>query len=169
MSLLIDETGALKDPFTRIESAEDLIAAKGPLLVPVELLAEALEGRRNERLGLSVANRTPVETIEPHLSAFELIAVTFPSFTDGRGLSLARRLRRAGFTGRLRASGPLIADQFAEAIACGFDEVELPDASAVRQPAEQWLAAKNSISAHYQSGYGETRSILQQRLAALKG
>ena len=43
-----------------------------------------------------------------------------------------------GYDGRLRAAGPLIADQFRFARRVGFDEVELPEAVAERQPEEQW-------------------------------
>ena len=35
-----------------------------------------------------------------------------------------------GYAGRLRAAGPLIADQFRLARRVGFDEVELPEAMA---------------------------------------
>ena len=59
-----------------------------------------------------------------------------------------------------------IADQFADALACGFDEVDLPETMANRQPVQQWLEAKDAMSVHYQTGYGAARSILQQRLAA---
>jgi len=68
------------------------------------------------------------------------IRITVPAFNDGRGFTLAARLRRAGFTGRLRAAGPLIADQYAMARRAGFDEVEIPAALAARQPQDQWLA-----------------------------
>ncbi len=55
-----------------------------------------------------------------------LIRIAFPGFADGRGFSLARRLRDLGYRGRLRACGCLIPDQRAALIGCGFDEVELP-------------------------------------------
>ena len=42
-----------------------------------------------------------------------LIEIAFPAFADGRGFSLARLIRRAGFKGELRASGRLLADQYA--------------------------------------------------------
>ena len=67
-----------------------------------------------------------------------LIRVAFPATADGRGFSIARRLRALGYTGRLRAAGPLIADQFRMAQRVGFDEVELPDAVAERQPEAHW-------------------------------
>lgn len=69
-----------------------------------------------------------------------LIAIDFPSFSDGRGFSLARRLRELGYTGKLRAEGRLIADQYAMARRVGFDEVAVAPDIAARQPQEQWLA-----------------------------
>lgn len=169
MTTLIDAGGAIDDAYVRVEDAEGLNQSAGAALVPLSLLPEALERRGNGPLGVLVANRTPVGQLAPHFASLSLIAIEFPGFSDGTGLSLAHRLRREGFTGRLRAVGPLVSDQFAEALACGFDEVELPEASAARQPVEQWLAAKDSISAHYQAGYVGDRSILRQRLDARRG
>jgi uncharacterized protein (DUF934 family) len=57
---------------------------------------------------------------------------------DGRGFSIASRLRAMGYRGRLRAAGPLVADQFGIARRVGFDEIELPEALAERQPEAQW-------------------------------
>ena len=68
-----------------------------------------------------------------------LIAIDFP-LNDGRGFSLARRLRALGYAGRLRATGRLVADHYAMARRVGFDEVEISAAVAARQPVEQWLA-----------------------------
>lgn len=80
-----------------------------------------------------------------------MIVVTFDSFADGRGFTIARHLRAAGFTGRLRASGDLIADQYAMARRSGFDEVEITHAKGLRQPQEQWLARANWQSHDYQA------------------
>ena len=55
-----------------------------------------------------------------------------------QSFSIAARLRAMGYAGRLRAAGPLIADQFRAARRVGFDEIELPDAMAERQPEPQW-------------------------------
>lgn len=70
----------------------------------------------------------------------DAIRITFGSFADGRGFSLAAALRRAGFTGRLRAAGHVIADQYAMARRSGFDEIEISTELASRQPEEQWRA-----------------------------
>ncbi|MGL5447617.1 MAG: DUF934 domain-containing protein, partial [Rhabdaerophilum sp.] len=96
-----------------------------------------------------------------------LIAIAFPSFSDGRGFSIAKSLRHAGYRGTLRAVGPLISDQFAYALACGFDEVELPEAVASRQPIAHWLAAARAFRATYQRNHqAQGTSIPDQRRAA---
>ena len=68
------------------------------------------------------------------------IRIAFASFADGRGFTLARRLRQMGFAGHLRASGHVLADQYAMARRSGFDEVEIDAALAARQPEDQWRA-----------------------------
>ncbi|WGW02612.1 DUF934 domain-containing protein [Tropicibacter oceani] len=68
-----------------------------------------------------------------------LVRIDFPSFADGRGFTLARLLRMRGYKGRLRARGHVIADQYAMARRAGFDEVEIDDTLAKRQPQDQWV------------------------------
>ena len=87
----------------------------------------------------------------PEFEGCDLIRIDFPSFADGRGLTLARRLRLAGYSGRLRARGHVLADQYAMARRSGFDEVEISDELAKRQPVEQWLARADWRSHDYQS------------------
>lgn len=89
--------------------------------------------------------------LDGHLDRLRLIRVGFPSFADGRGFTLAAELRRRGFAGRLRAAGHVIADQYAMARRAGFDEVEIDDALARRQPEEQWLFRANWRAHDYQS------------------
>lgn len=86
-----------------------------------------------------LAPDTALDALAGHLQA-PLVAIDFPAMTDGRGFSLARRLRELGFQGRLRATGKLIADQYAMARRVGFDEVQISAELAARQPQEQWLA-----------------------------
>lgn len=80
-----------------------------------------------------------------------LIRIRFSSFADGRGFTLARRLRLQGYKGRLRAAGHVLADQYAMARRAGFDEVEIDDALAARQPEEQWIARADWQSHNYQA------------------
>jgi uncharacterized protein (DUF934 family) len=87
---------------------------------------------------LDLANTDDPTAIAAHFGNIGLIRITFPAFNDGRGFTLARRLRVLGYAGRLRAHGHVIADQYTMARRAGFDEVEISDDLAARQPAEQW-------------------------------
>ncbi len=85
-----------------------------------------------------LAPDTDPASLGDHLDQ-DLVAIDFPSFSDGRGFTLARLLREKGYKGRLRAVGGLIADQYAMARRVGFDEVRITAALAARQPQDQWL------------------------------
>ena len=160
--LLLDRQGAKDETFTRIESAGE--SSGDSVLAPFALIEEILAQRGdNRRIGVFVPNTVTVDALEPYFDRLALIAIAFPNATDGRGFSLARQIRQRGFNGILRASGPLFSDQFPQALACGFHEVEIPDANAARQPVEQWLAARDRITLAYQHAHGLGKSILQQR------
>jgi uncharacterized protein (DUF934 family) len=85
------------------------------------------------------------------LGQVALVRVRFPAFNDGRGFSHARDLRSFGYAGRLRAAGHLLADQYAMARRVGFDEVEIDETLAARQPEDQWLARADWRAHDYQS------------------
>jgi uncharacterized protein (DUF934 family) len=51
----------------------------------------------------------------------------------------------------LRAKGHVLADQYAMARRSGFDEIEIDDALAARQPEEQWLYRADWQNHHYQA------------------
>jgi len=161
---LRDITGEKADPYQRASAG--YIAERSHILVPLADLDAARAGGGNRAIGIEVPNSTKLGTLIPLLDHVALIAIVFPSFSDGRGFSLAKCLRNAGFTGTLRAAGPLIADQFAYALACGFDEVELPPELAARQPVEIWLAAARAYRATYQTSHqADASSILERRRA----
>ena len=88
------------------------------------------EGLRDAAVGvgplaLDLDNTADATALEPMLSRLGLVRIAFPGFSDGRGFSLARRLRQLGYRGRLRAAGRVIPDQRAALLGSGFDEVEL--------------------------------------------
>jgi len=100
---------------------------------------------------IDLANTDDPTTLTPYLADLRLIRIDFPSFADGRGFTLGRRLRMMGFKGRLRARGHVLADQYAMARRVGFDEVEISDTLATRQPADQWLARADWQAHDHQS------------------
>src|SRR5689334_11691454 len=90
------------------------------------------------------------------------IAIRFPAFGDGRGISLAVLLReRHGFTGEIRAVGYLIPDLAQFLLRSGFDTAEIADP----EQAATWKAALSRYSRNYQKGY---RNLLPLRRDATR-
>lgn len=87
---------------------------------------------------LELASDADPVMLAGHLDGIDLIRVDFPSFADGRGFTIARQLRLMGYTGRLRARGHIIADQYTMIRRAGFDEVEIGPELAARQPRSDW-------------------------------
>ncbi len=122
---IVTTTGFAPDDWSR-----DAEAGGERLIAPLEAGAP----------GVDIVNTADPADLAPHFDRLELIAVAFPAFGDGRGFTLARKLRAAGFTGCLRAVGGILPDQHRFARECGFDEIEIDDARAARQPEADWLA-----------------------------
>jgi uncharacterized protein (DUF934 family) len=100
---------------------------------------------------VDLVNTDDPARLSNRLCDIALIRIAFPAFNDGRGFTVARRLRTLGYTGRLRAAGPVIADQYAMFRRTGFDEVEIPDEIAARQPQDQWQFRADWRMHDYQS------------------
>lgn len=136
---IIRDDGFHADDLNHGFTAADDLPANGPVAVDLP----------------SDADLAPVLARLDEISA---IRVDFPSFADGRGFTIARQLRRAGYQGRLRARGHVIADQYAMARRSGFDEVEIDDTLAARQPEAQWLARADWQAHDYQARLGRLRA-----------
>ena len=97
----------------------------------------------------------------PLSSSLKMVRVDFPSSHDGRGFTIARLLRLRGYTGRLRARGHVIADQYAMARRCGFDEIEISQTLAARQPEDQWQFRADWQAHDYQARLrGQTNAAI---------
>lgn len=99
---------------------------------------------------VEIPNSLSGEELVPGFDRIAHLRICFPSHVDGRGFTLARHLRRLGYAGRLRASGHLLADQYVMARRCGFDEVEIDDELARRQPETVWQQSWQQQTASYQ-------------------
>ena len=110
-----------------------------------------LDDAANDVAALDVPSDTDPAALIAQLAGVEMVRVDFPSFADGRGFTIARQLRLAGYTGRLRAKGHVISDQYAMARRCGFDEVEISDELAARQPEAEWQFRANWKANDYQA------------------
>lgn len=108
-------------------------------------------GQPAEGLWLA-ADQDPAQ-VRALLGQLTLIVIEFAKSRDGRGFTLARLLReRHGFTGDLRAAGPLLPDQFAMLLQCGFTSALVTPSV----PAQRWHAAAAS---HRQA---RPRTLLQR-------
>ncbi len=134
MSVLVTDAGFVPDDFTGAFVPLSQIAANGTAPAAMQLASSDDPG-----------------ALAPHVGSVAAIRIDFPGFADGRGFTIARSLRELGFTGRLRAHGHVIADQYAMARRAGFDEVEIPDALAARQPEDQWQARADWRAHDYQA------------------
>ncbi len=130
MSILVTDTGFGPVPAAEFVTLADIAAHKG---------------------AVDLAHTDDPEALAGYLPGLTLIRIGFPAFNDGRAFTIARRLRALGYTGILRANGPVIADQYPMARRTGFDQVEIPDEMALRQPEAQWLARADWKSHDYQS------------------
>jgi uncharacterized protein (DUF934 family) len=144
---LVTPEGFAPDRWRRLDAEAPLAGHR--VIVPPDRLDEALAGGL-AGIGVELAADTDLGLLLRRLRSIELIVLRFESFTDGRGFSLARQLRRFGFTGRIRAAGHLIPDQWAFLSECGVDEVELDDGLAGRQGEAAWRAAAGAITGSYQ-------------------
>ena len=78
------------------------------------------------RIGVRIGPADRVELLRADLARFGLIAIEFPTPSEGRGYSQARVLRdRLGFTGEIRAVGHVKRDQIFFMARCGIDAFEL--------------------------------------------
>lgn len=118
---------------------------------------------RGSEVGFEVDPDTPMDQLQRLTKHAMLLVVRFPSAADGRGFSVARALRDFGFEGELRASGPLIADQYDFLLRSGFDSVEIPFTLAQRQLEIHWRNAMSGLGLTYQPRGAERSAILQQR------
>jgi uncharacterized protein (DUF934 family) len=156
---LLDRNGWKTEDYSRSESGSAII-------VTLDALEGALAARSaGQRIGVEIPNTFKPQDLLAVQDQLALVAVLFPRFGDGRGFSLGQMLREQGYGGTLRVTGPIIPDQLAFAIQCGFDEVEISEEQALRQPIEQWVHAPELISASYQDRPGGGTSIFKRRQA----
>jgi len=131
MSVIVTDTGFGKDDWTS----------------GITTLSDAA----NDVIALDLSSDTDLTVLVGHLDSVRIIRVDFPTYSDGRGFTIARQLRLMGYRGRLRAKGHVISDQYAMARRCGFDEIEISEALAARQPEADWLFRANWQKNDYQS------------------
>ncbi len=159
---LIKNGTIVDDRWLSVDDETDLSAYKGDVIVGLERwqTERALLLERSGQLGLHLKSDQSPEIVENDLDCFDVIALEFPAFKDGRAYSYARILReRYGYEGELRAVGDVLRDQFLFMHRCGFDTYEVIDENLLHS----WREALDEISVFYQSASDERNTVLELR------
>ena len=85
-----------------------------------------------------------------HAQSYKKIIITFTNGHDGRGFSLARQLRDAGYSGHIRAKGPLVPDQWRHLRQTGFNDLVLTPDQMTKMPPQSWQDVQQVILPDYQ-------------------
>ena len=119
-----------------------------------EALAE-----RNAPIGVRLEPADDPYALENDLDRLDLIEVSFPKYTDGRGYSQAQLLRRRlGYQGELRAVGDVLRDQLLNMQRSGFDAFELANADE-----EEAQRALSEFAHVYQAAADDRRTVFELR------
>jgi len=130
-----------------------------------QFTATPLSVTARARTVVHMPNTIQLDEVSAYLADMAAIAIDFPALTDGRGFSLARLIRIAGFTGRLRAVGLLLPHQFRHLCQVGFDEYLASEKTAIRFPESLWQDQLEATSFSYQSRLSGGLSFNQEEPA----
>jgi uncharacterized protein (DUF934 family) len=128
--------GFIEDEWTHAEGAEAL-AGNGRFILPLQTFLDLDPEERvlaKERLGVHLQPGDRLDAIVGLLDQLSLVALAFPTFTDGRSYSKASLLRsRYAFQGAVRATGQVLVDQLPHMLRVGFDEFEVSNPVLIRR------------------------------------
>ncbi|NVK40017.1 MAG: DUF934 domain-containing protein [Oceanospirillaceae bacterium] len=162
MPLLINREVVNQDTwqFLDAEATIEQLPADGDVVVPLALYLEHRDAllARNGALGVQFNGDDEIEPLLADLDKLALVAVEFPVFRDGRGFSQARVVRRAGFSGQLRAVGDVTRDRFEYLYRCGFDALQVPE----ERFNPEALNAFGEIGVYYQGAADDKRPIYRR-------
>ena len=145
---LIKDDAFIDDPWIAVADEEALPEGAPAIVNLARWQADrgVLAGR-NAPLGIRLRADQPPAEISDDLDRFQVIALEFPIFGDGRAYSYARLLReRYGYRGELRAVGNVLRDQALFMRRCGFDAFEVAEGTGIAG----WREALGEISVFYQ-------------------
>ncbi|WP_339512099.1 DUF934 domain-containing protein [Pseudomonas sp. RL_15y_Pfl2_60] len=155
---IIDETWHLLPKDATLEGLSNC----DDLIVPLELWSEhahALKAR-DGGLGVWLEAGEEIEEIADQLDNFQVIALNFPAFTDGRHSSTAYMLRtRYGYKGEVRAIGDVLRDQLFALQRCGFDAFALRE----DKDPQDALKAFTEYSEVYQASSDQPLPLFRRR------
>jgi uncharacterized protein (DUF934 family) len=160
---LVKDSRLVEDVFVDVTS-EDSLPEEGALIVSLEQWRNHREElmARGEPLGVRLHSDESPELIADDLKHFDVVALEFPKFRDGRAYSYARLLReRYGYTKELRAVGDVLLEQLFFMLRTGFDAFEIEG----HDPLGAFRTAVSDISVSYQPSSDGRATAMQLRHA----
>ncbi|MBR7801254.1 DUF934 domain-containing protein [Undibacterium fentianense] len=169
MTKIIKDRAVVEDNWEILQLSEDDTAdaievPEGKVIVPLKVWQfqrDKLIERAKERHDIAVwfSSNEQAKELQQDLYLFNLLAVDFPKFADGRGYSIAYNLRtRFNYAGELRAIGDVLRDQLFYMQRVGFN------AFAVRADKNIHDAIKGltDFSEKYQSSVDEKNPLFRR-------
>lgn len=160
MQNLINQNSTLENNWQIVvDQASEL--PQGNILVEASYwLENQSELSKRPNVGIYLNGDADLESLKDILDSFEVIAVNFPAFADGRGYSLARLLKeRYHYKGEVRAIGDVLIDQLYFMKRCGFDTYLLKDGL----EAEKALQYFSTFSDPYQLAYDVQTPLFRRK------
>jgi uncharacterized protein (DUF934 family) len=139
------------------------VPADGDVIVPLALWKARRDAlrMRSGRTAVWLDVKEGPQEIADDLASLPLVAVHFPVFSDGRGMSTARLLReRYGYRGEIRAVGDVARDQLLYMERCGIDSFALRPS----EDMEGALQAFGELPQTYQANAVERQPYFRRRL-----
>ncbi len=143
-------TAIIPDTWVSLSDNDELPEDVTQCVVSIDRYTELAAGATTQPGGLLLGPSDDVTRAKPYIDELKLICIDFPVFTDGRGYSHARILRkRFGYTGELRAVGDIRVDQLLFMQRTGINTYLFDDA-----PDEALITELNTRYKHnYQPSY----------------
>ena len=160
---LIRDKALSDDEWVSIGEEDPLPTDGSPAIVGLKCWRDRGEAIRshNGPLGIRLDSDEAPDEIAEDLGRFDLVALNFPNFNDGRPFSHARLLReRYGFKGEIRATGDVLQDQLFFMLRCGFDAFELREDKNV----DSAIKAFGDYTVAYQPGSDHIPAAYKARL-----
>jgi len=138
MPLLHNNQIADHDPWTRLSESQELLSDQADFaILDYQRFLQRAEDAEFLSDGVSIGPSDDVNAVAPFVNQLRLICIEFPVYTDGRGYTHARLLRkRFSYTGEIRAVGDIREDQILFMQRLGIDSFDCnktPDTKLVQQ------------------------------------
>ena len=157
---IIKDKKIVEDHWRHVGPNQDMFL--GDVIVPLDIWQSDCESlqKKNGKLGVLLEPDQHPSEIADDLDKFDVIAINFPTFMDGRGYSYAKILRdQYNYKGEIRAVGDIMRDQLFYLQRCGFNAFEIKEGKNI----EEEIKGLNDFSETYQVSADQKVPLYRRR------